>query len=136
VVQGFFFQDWFERIINNMGDKTTFSKAEGELGGAISHEWIGELVLRKSDMPSELVNAVGLHHVLGDKPEPMTALVHVADSITKELGLGLVEGESVEYNRTALQVLGMKRDDARNKSKEYADSVKEEVGRLVRDCMS
>jgi HD-like signal output (HDOD) protein len=136
VVQGFFFYDWFERILRTMDDKTTYSQAETDLGGAISHEWIGELLLRKSDMPSELTRAVGLHHVLGEKPALLTALVHTADGMAKEMGLGLLEHEAVEYDRKALGVLKMKREDARRSSKSYAPLVKDEVRRLVKECLS
>jgi len=136
VVQGFFFPDWFERILRSMDNKTTFAKAETDLGGAISHEWIGELVLRKSDMPSDLIRAVGLHHVLGERPSPLTALVHVADGIAKEMGLWLVEDEAVDFDRAALTVLQLKREDARNLSKKYAATAKDDVRRLVKECMS
>lgn len=136
VVQGFFFHDWFERIVRTMDSKTQFHQAESDLGGAISHEWIGELVLRKSDMPSEITRAVGLHHVLGERPAPLTALVHVADGIAHEMGLGLMEDEAVTYDRKALAVLQLKREDVRTMSKNYASLVKGEVRRLVKECMS
>lgn len=136
VVQGFFFHDWYERIVRTMDSKTSFHQAESDLGGAISHEWIGELVLRKSDMPSEITRAVGLHHVLGERPAPLTALVHVADAIAKEMGLGLIEDEAFAYDRKALAVLQLKREDVRNLSKSYAGLVKAEVGRLVKECMN
>ena len=136
VVQGFFFHDWFERILRGVDNKTSFAKAETDLGGAISHEWIGELVLRKSDMPSDLIRAVGLHHVLGERPSPLTSLIHVADCITKELGLGMIEDEAVDYDRRALGVLKLRREDARNLSKSYSGDVKNEVLRLVKECMS
>lgn len=136
VVQGFFFPDWFERILRCMDSKTTFAKAETDLGGAISHEWIGELVLRKSDMPNDLIRAVGLHHVLGERPARLTALVHVADGIAKEMGLGLVENEAVDFNRAALTVLQLNRDGARSLGKKHASLVKDEVRRLVKECMS
>ncbi|MDP6015440.1 MAG: HDOD domain-containing protein [Candidatus Latescibacteria bacterium] len=136
VVQGFFFHDWFERILRTMDSKTSFAKAEADLGGAISHEWIGELLLRRSDMPNDLMRAVGLHHVLGERPSPLASLVHAADGIAKEMGMGLVEDEAVEYNRAALSVLQLKRDDVRKLSKSYASLVKGEVRRLVKECMS
>jgi hypothetical protein len=85
-------------------------------------------------MPNDLMRAVGLHHMVGEKPAPLTALVHVADGIAKEMGM--VEGEAVDYNRRALQALNLKREDARNLSKNYASLVKEEVRRLVKECTS
>lgn len=136
VVQGFFFSDWYERILRTMDDKTSFSKAESELGGAITHEWIGELLLRKSDMPSDLVRAVGLHHAVGERPSPLTALVHAADGMAKEMGLGIGEEEATEFDRKALAVLNLKRDDVRKMSKSYAGLVKGEVRRLVKECLS
>lgn len=135
VVQGFFFHDWFERIKHTMDGKTSFHKAEQDLGGAISHEWIGELLLRKSDMPSDLIRAVGLHHVVGEKPSPLTALIHVADGITKEMDLGLTEREPAEYDRNALAVLKLRREDAHRLGQSFAGLVKGEVQRLVKECM-
>ena len=136
MVQGFFFHNWFERILHTMDKRTTFAKAEADLGGAISHEWIGELLLRKSDMPKDLVRAVGLHHALGERPSPLTALIHVADGIAKEMGLGMIKDEATQNNRSALSVLSLRREDARNLSKNYASLVKGEVRRLVKQCMS
>jgi HD-like signal output (HDOD) protein len=136
VVQGFFFPDWFDRIARTMDAKTSFHAAENDLGGAISHEWIGELLMRKSDMPSEIIRSVGLHHVLGEKPAPLTALVHVADGMTKEMGLGLAEDEPAAYDRKALEVLKLRREDVRKHSSNFASLVKNEVHRLVKECMS
>ena len=117
-------------------NRTTLAGFTSPLGGAISHEWIGELLLRRSDMPNDLMRAVGLHHVLGERPSPLASLVHAADGIAKEMGMGLVEDEAVEYNRAALSVLQLKRDDVRKLSKSYASLVKGEVRRLVKECMS
>ena len=136
VVQGFFFPDWYERITRTMDAKTSFHQAEEDLGGAISHEWIGELLMRKSDMPSELMRAVGLHHVIGEKPSKLTALIHVADAVANSMGLGLMEDGAVDFDRTALAALKLKREDGRKMSTNYASLIKTEVQRLVKECLS
>jgi HD-like signal output (HDOD) protein len=135
VVQGFFFSDYFERILRTMDEKTDFSQAEEELGGAITHEWIGELLLKKSDMPTHITRAVGLHHTLGERTAPLTGLVHIADNMAKEMGLGLREEEPANYDRDVLKMFGMKRESARKVVSDLSSMVKTEVRRLLKECM-
>ncbi len=136
VVQGFFFHDYYERIVRTMDAKTDFSMAEEELGGAITHEWIGELLLKKSDMPSNITRAVGLHHALGERPPALTGLVHIADNMAKEMGLGLTEEEPANYNRDVLKQFGMKRETVRKVVSNLSSMVKTEVRRLLKECMT
>lgn len=136
VVQGFFFHDYYDRILRTMDAKTDFSQAEEELGGAITHEWIGELLLKKSDMPNNISRAVGLHHVLGERTAPLTGLVHIADSMAKEMGLGLREEEPANYDRDVLKQFGLKRESTRKIVSNLSGIVKTEVRRLIKECMS
>lgn len=69
----------------------------------VSHEFIGELLLQKSNMPPELVAAVSLHHATCETPPPLAALTHVANNITKEIGLGYIEDEPVQYTHGAFK---------------------------------
>jgi HD-like signal output (HDOD) protein len=136
VVQGFFFHDYYDRIVRTMDESTDFSQAEEELGGAITHEWIGELLLKKSDMPSNISRAVGLHHALGERPAPLTGLVHIADNMAKEMGLGLTEEEPANYDREVLKMFGLKRESTRKVVSNLSSMVKTEVRRLIKECMS
>jgi len=63
MVQGFFYHDWFLRIQRTAsGDRCSFHAAETKMADGICHELIGELLLEKSNMPTELIQAVRLHH--------------------------------------------------------------------------
>ena len=138
VVQGFFFWDWFERIVRTMeGDESTYHEAENELmGGMVSHEFIGELLLRKANMPNSLVRAIGLHHVTSETPGTLVSLIHVADGLVKDLGLGYNENETSDYTRHALDCLKIGRPDLRRIMDELGPTVTSEVTQLVKQCMS
>ena len=136
LVQGFFFWELFERILRAMEGGGTFHVAEDELlGGGISHEFIGELLLRKAQMPDSLVRAVGLHHTTGDTPEPLTCILHVANNLTNEVGLGYTENAEVEYSRAVLDSLRTSRSDLRSVVEQIGGTVVGEVKQLVKQCL-
>ena len=138
MIQGFFFWEWFDRIVRTMeSDTSTFHEAENELsGGMVSHEFIGELLLQKSSMPGELVAAVGLHHATGETPTPLVALVHVANNITKEIGMGYSEGEPANYTEGAFKTLKIGPQIIRHLKAVMSEEVVAQVKQLVRQCMS
>ena len=138
LVQGFFFWDWFERILRTMqSDESSYHEAENELmGGMVSHEFIGELLLRKANMPNSLVRAIGLHHVTSETPGSLVSLIHVANGLVKEMGLGYLESETSDYTRHALDCLKIGRPDLRRLKDELGDTVTSEVTQLVKQCMS
>jgi HD-like signal output (HDOD) protein len=118
-------------------DNSTFHDAENELsGGMVSHEFIGELLLQKSNMPPELVAAVGLHHATGETPPPLVALIHVANNITKEIGLGYIEDEPVQYTDGAFKALKIGPQIIRHLKAVMSEEVVAQVKQLVRQCMS
>jgi HD-like signal output (HDOD) protein len=133
-VLGFFFYDWFERLVDTMeDDDVSFAEAETQLGeGMVTHDRIGELVMQKAKMPEELTAAVALHHDPGDAPVPLTALVHVANLMSKEMGFSYHAGGEVKYSRPALKVLGLKRETVR----ELVEELQEPVGRELMDVLN
>ena len=138
LIQGLFFWEWFERILDTVElDDCSFHAAESELiGGTVSHGFIGGLLLRKSQMPDSIVRAVRLHHIPGDAPEPLTSLVHVANNLTSEIGLGYPENAAIEYERPALDRIKLRIADVRRLKDRYGSTVVEEVKQLVDQCMS
>ena len=138
IIEGLFFPDWFEHIQNTMeSEDCSFHAAESEfLGGTVGHGYIGGLLLRKSQMPDNLVRAVHLHHVPGDAPEALTSLVHVADNLVTEIGLAAVRDVAVEYERAALDKIKLRIADVRRLRDQYRTQVIEEVTQLVDQCMS
>ena len=135
-MQGFFFWDFYERILRTAGGHTPFHRAEAELlGGTASHEFIGELVLEKSGIPAHLVEAVGLHHATGDSPPPLVALIHVANNVANAIGLSYAEGgEAVEYQPGALRTLKLRRDVVSQLVDSLGPTVVNEVKQLVKRC--
>ena len=137
LVQGFFYYQWVERIIRQMdGGKVPYYKAEAEMSAGINHSTVGQLLLEKSAMPPELIQAVRLHHTPGDSPSGLVALIHVADNIAKDIGLGYTEAEKGDYSRAALAALGLSREGVRKVSDALGELVTGEVKELVRQCMA
>ena len=137
LVQGFFFWEWFERIVRSTDDGSiSYHEAEKEMGGLVTHEFIGELLMRKSQMSKDLVEAVRLHHVTGDSPGSLVSLVHVANSLVKELGLGYFDKEPTDYSRPALDALKLTRQGVRVAKDALEESVVGQVKQLVKQCMS
>ena len=132
-VQGFFFYDWYERILETMEEEECpFYEAETSLGdGMVTHDRLGELVLQKAELAEHLVEAVKLHHQPGDTPTPLVALVHVADRMCAEMGFGYQDTD-VKYSRPALKVLGMKREAIR----ELVESMHEPVAKELMDVLT
>jgi len=135
-VLGFFFYDWYERVVETMEDEEcSFYEAEQKLGDdMVTHDRLGEMVLQKAEMSEELIEAVGLHHEPGDAPPPLVALVHVANGLCSEMGFGDTEGE-VTYSRPALKALGLKRETVRELSEELREPVAKELVNVVSQCL-
>ena len=72
----------------------------------------------------------------GDSPSPLVALVHVANGLAKELGLGYAESEPADYARPALDELKLTRQGVRGVKDALQDSVVSQVRELVKQCMS
>lgn len=138
LVQGFFFWEWFERIVRTTDSGAiSYHEAEEELGGLVTHEFIGELLIRKGQMSKELVAAAGQHHVTGDSPGPLVSLVHVANNLAQELGLGYFETTgSTDYSRPALDALKLTRQGVLTAKDALEKSVVGQVKQLVKQCMS
>lgn len=135
-VQGFFFYDWFERVVETMEDEgCSFYEAEKKLGDdMVTHDRLSEMVMQKAEMSNALVAAVGLHHEPGDAPSPLVALVHVANGMCTEMGFGFSAGE-VKYSRQALKVLGLKRETVRELVEALRDPVGKELMGLLNQCL-
>ncbi len=136
-IQGFFFWDWFERIIETMEEEEcSFYEAETALGdGLITHDQISEMLLQKAEMPEELVEAVGLHHEPGDSPAPLVALIHVADALCNEMGFGYNETVKVKYDRKALKTLGLTKETISEMVETLREPVAREIVELVSQCL-
>jgi HD-like signal output (HDOD) protein len=136
LVLGLFFWDWFAQVVEKMQqDKLTFQQAEAQLSDAIDHERIGELLLIKATMGEGVIEAVGLHHATGDDPSALVCLVHLANNVCKELGLGYLSEEKVVYSKSVLKKLRLKRSSVTAVKESLGDTFTEEIAEMVRQFL-
>ena len=132
LVLGLFFWDWFAQVIEKMQeDSLSFQQSEAQLSDAIDHERIGELLLMKATMGEPVIEAVGLHHATGDDPPALVCLVHLANNVCKELGLGYLPEEKVVYSKPVLKKLRLKRSQVTAVKESLGEKFPEEIAEMV-----
>ena len=135
LVLGFFFWEHFQELLAHMGrEGGTFREAERATGDVANHELLGRLLLLKSNVGELLVEAVGTHHTAGHAPSDLGCLIHLADNLTKELGLGYLADEPCLYAVEVLDKLGMNHDDVRQLQGKLGTDLSDEIGGLVDRC--
>jgi HD-like signal output (HDOD) protein len=103
---GFFFWGHFEELLVQMtAERSTFREAEKELGDVGNHEYLAQILLLRSNATKEVVEAVGKHHTTGPSPGALVCLVHVANNLCVELGLGYLPDEPTRYSEAVLKNL-------------------------------
>jgi HD-like signal output (HDOD) protein len=101
---GLYFWDHFEAILNEMVRKgVSFRTVEGQFGSVPNHEYIGQILLLKSNMGPDMVNWVKNHDSIEAAPDALTCLLHLSNTICKQLGLCYPPEENVEYNPSVLK---------------------------------
>lgn len=130
---GFFFWDWFERVLDQVkkSKNAAFHEAEAQLSKAINHQRIGEILMLKAQMAPDIVEAVSQHHTPDEAPLPLTCLIHLADNLCKELGLGYLPDEKATYSREALRAVKLKREEVDNLKEQLGESTVEEIRQQV-----
>jgi putative nucleotidyltransferase with HDIG domain len=100
-----------QQITNKMlKENLTYIAAERELLGT-DHAEVGAAIARTWKLPEVLVKAIANHHQPDLAPEPVTDIVHVANAISKLIGLGLgIEGMNMEVSSQAALRIGLKAD--------------------------
>lgn len=136
LVLGFFFWDWFARVIEQCErNNLAFRSVEAKMGDVASHERVGQLLIINANMGETLAAAVGNHHGPGEDPSALLCLIHMADNLCKELGLGYLPSDKGRYDALVLQQLKLKRDDVVALRNALAEDVKDEVKGLVDLCL-
>ena len=136
LVLGFFFWDWFERVVAQMESaQYQFRKVEAELGDMANHERVGQLLVINADMGEVLATTVGMHHTIGEKPEPLLCLINLADNLCKDIGLGYLAEERGDYDERVSAELGIRKRDIPRIREELAKEVPNEVRDMVNQCM-
>lgn len=106
LVLGFFFWTHFDRVAELAASAhTSFAEAEKRLGAVVSHEQVGQLLLMRATMGETVVRSVASHHTPDAVPEPLVCLIHLADNLCKDFGLGYLPDERGHYNPAVLRML-------------------------------
>ncbi len=137
LILGFFFWEHFDRLSNmsKSGDMQ-FHDAEERLGDLVSHEQLGQLLLMRARMAETLVRCVGGHHDPGTVPDGLMALVHVADNLCKDLGLGYGADERGLYDSNVLRVMGLNQERVVELRAQLEGETVEEIMEIVERCTS
>ena len=135
IILGFFFWEHFEEILAHMGkEDCTFRQAETDLCDVANHEFLGRLLLIKSNVGEQLVRAVGEHHS-GKKPSDLVCLLHLANNLCKDLGKGYMQEETSLYRAEVLQKLNISREDMERVRDQLGEQMIGEIDDLVDRCV-
>ena len=135
LVLGFFFWTHFDRVAELVvGSHTTFAEAEQRLGAVVSHEQVGQLLLMRATMGEIVVRSVAGHHTPDAVPDPLMCLVHLADNLCKDLGLGYLPEESGHYDPAVLRVLHLDEAGVEALRSSLAETAMPEIMDIVDRC--
>jgi hypothetical protein len=139
-VMGLFFFSHFKQVLGNLeasgGESRDFREAEAKMGHVGLHEEVGQLLMLQVDAGLELVRSVGNHHTGGDAPSPLTSLIHVADNICKDMGMGYLKDEKGTFSPAVLESLGLDEGDIEGIRRAMEDTIVSEVGQIVSTCLA
>ena len=108
LILGFFFWSYFQRLEQMMiGTTITFREAEARLGDIITHQQVGQLLLMRATMGEQVVKVAANHNDIGPLPSGLQCLVHLADNLTKDFGLGYLSHERGHYEPAVLRAVNL-----------------------------
>ena len=113
-----------------------FRQAEAQFGDVANHEYIGRILLMKAKMQRGLVETVATHHTGGKSPMALVGLIHLADNICKDLGLGYFPQVRGVYSEAILRTLKLTEKDIRQLQTSLGESLHAEIEDLVDRCIS
>jgi hypothetical protein len=132
----YFFPDHFELLLSRMiRFERSFRDVELELDNIITHEYLGRLLLLKSNAGEDLVEAVACHHSTGPDPSPLICLLHLANNFCAELGMGYLHEEKVVYSAAVLRTLKLKAKKVRALRQAQAPEIEAQIKDLVERCL-
>jgi HD-like signal output (HDOD) protein len=135
---GSFFWGYFSKVAEQLqphGTVLDFRQAETNLGNVADHEFIGRLLLMKAKLQRSVIEAVGTHHTGGASPRPLVCLVHLADNLSKDLGMGYFSASQGNYSPAVLRRLRLHESDLDQLRQQLGESVQQEVRELVDRCL-
>jgi HD-like signal output (HDOD) protein len=136
LVLGFFFWDWFLRVVRECERRqSSFREIESKMGDVASHERVGQLLIMNAKLGEPLAFAVGNHHRPGEHPSGLSCIIHMANNLCKDLGMGYLEGDKAVYDTGVLTYLGLSSADVAKLRAELAEDICDEVKSLVSLCL-
>lgn len=131
---GFLSYDYFDEVLGVVvTQKVSFGRAEQQLGHFVTHEYLAKLLLLGAGASENLAAAVSSHDNPVEEPGALTALVHVANNLCKDMGLGYFESERANYSPAALEALGTNADELASLAELLAEEMTEEIHELVEE---
>lgn len=125
----------YSEVLNLIEEgNVSFLEAEKEILG-FDHAEIGEKVAEKWNLPKALVDCIGHHHTpeLSNINQLLVSIVHVADSITMMMGVGLgLDGLAYNLSPVAIEALGLTEIDFHNIISNVSDLVSDEDSFLTK----
>ena len=112
-----------------------FHKTEAQMGNSANHEYIGQLLVLASGMAPKLAASVGHHHTVGKSPPELVCLLHMANNLCRDLGLGYFADERGVYSPSVLRKLGFQAEDLHELKDALGDEVVGEIKELVGQCI-
>ncbi len=109
-----FIPDQADKIRRSLAEAPRdFTLVEREVLG-MDHAEAGGIVAENWNLPEIMTNAIKNHHSPPDidKDGDLTALVHIADCISMDMGIGTgIDGLSYRFHKRALSILGLDTND-------------------------
>ncbi|MBT4504752.1 MAG: HDOD domain-containing protein [Gemmatimonadetes bacterium] len=137
LILGFFFWPHFEQILKKQSrPETPFHWVETRLGHEITHEYLGQLLLERAQVEAEVVEAVATHNSTGRRPGTLVCLIHVADNLCKDLGLGYLPHERGNYNSSVLATVKLTVEDMGILKTGLEETIVEDIQDVVHQCIS
>ncbi len=141
MILGLFFWEHFENVVARMagGEEEgllSFRQAEDQLGDQAHHEHVGQLLLMKSNVRLELVEAASSHHTLDANSSELTCLLYLVNNLSKDLGLGYLPDEKGMYPEPLLEMLRISEEDIDNLREKLKEEVVPHIKDVVELCLS
>lgn len=113
----------------------SFREAEKKMADTPHHELVGQLMLMKSNIKEELVGVVQSHHEITASSSTLVRLIHLVDNISKDFGMGYIEGEPSAYDPQVLETFGLDEDKLTTLKKTLSEFIVPEIKAMVGRCL-
>ena len=137
LILGFFFWPHFEQILKKqVRPETPFHWVEARMGHAITHEYLGRVLLERAQADADVVEVVATHNNVDRHPSALVCLIHIADNLCKDLGLGYLPHERGNYSASVLATVQLTADDMDILKIALDETLVGDIRDVVNQCMT